>query len=84
MSFVYWDSVIVTASSRTEDCPGNKRRGEGIVVQTIGRGEVGLKFGWGVFPTGRCTDLDGAEHNSLKRLLGGLGDVLQTHIDMLG
>src|SRR5712691_5328708 len=29
MSFVWWGSAIATASNRTEDLAGNKRRGEG-------------------------------------------------------
>ena len=56
---------------------------QGVVVQAIERGEVCLKFGRCVFPTGRSTDLDGTEHNGIKRLLSGLGDVLQTQVDVL-
>ena len=55
---------------------------QGGVVQAIKRGEVCLKFGRGIFPTGGSTDLDGTEYYGIKRLVGGLGDALQTQVDV--
>jgi hypothetical protein len=56
---------------------------QGGVVQTIKGSEVRLKFGRGIFPTGRSTHLNGTEHNVIKRLLGCLGNELQAQVDVL-
>jgi hypothetical protein len=52
-------------------------------VKAIERVEVRLKFGWGIFPTVGSADLNGTEHNVIKRLLGRLGHALQTQVDVL-
>jgi hypothetical protein len=56
---------------------------QGGVVQAIERGEVCLKCGRGLLPTGGSTYLNGTEHNVIKRLLGRLGNELQTQVDVL-
>ena len=47
---------------------------QGGVVQAIERGEIRLKCGRCVFPTGWSADLDGTEHHVIKRLMRCLGN----------